>query len=386
MAGLIQKIRDFLFFAGISQEDLDAALKETGKEARQMTEKLSGVFAVLFAAFSLFCVVGMRKFLPSVVSLIVFAVDVSMPHSIKALPDHYDLDGRKLFFQFAGVNAAGFVLLEGFLIPNGRVAFSAALPLIFGLIVVAAPWQHLLLSAIDTAALLLLSALTKSADIFLLDAAVALGFFFLSICMVPLIMQGKLAEFAEQRRIEVERDADALTGLYHKNVVREIVTETLLLSAMHDSALMFIDVDNFKHFNDTYGHQAGDRILVFIANCVKSSCGANATVGRFGGDEFIAFIPEIEDAIHAAAIAQSIIAAIGDDKASKEATELPECPTVSIGVAICPSGGNTYTELMQSADRALYKVKGAGKNTYRIYHEGESGRLSSLRGSGKKNG
>ncbi|MCX7702557.1 MAG: sensor domain-containing diguanylate cyclase [Planctomycetota bacterium] len=125
-------------------------------------------------------------------------------------------------------------------------------------------------------------------------------------------------------------------------------------------SLIMFDIDDFKHFNDTYGHQIGDTILKGVANVVKRSVRTSDMVSRYGGEEFCVVLPETnkENALRAA---ERLRKAISNYKVTtREYGELSV--TVSMGVATYPDDADSVQELVREADKALYVAKGRGKN------------------------
>lgn len=241
------------------------------------------------------------------------------------------------------------------------------------------PWRMFILTGSTGFLMLLTSGLNKSGGLFCYDLLNIIVFWSASLFLCPYMMQIKFADILTRRKIEHERDIDALTQLYHKDVVRRTVNETLELSAFHDCALMFLDVDNFKHFNDTYGHAAGDAILKYIADSIREGCPDIATIGRYGGDEFIAFLPEVDDIYQLRGMTRNLLDRVNDHDRCLRATDVPECPTLSIGIAVYPSAGRSYNELVKAADKVLYEVKKNGKNNFMIYDETGTNYLKKLK-------
>jgi len=122
-----------------------------------------------------------------------------------------------------------------------------------------------------------------------------------------------------------------------------------------------IDLDGFKQVNDRWGHAAGDRVLALVAQRARQCLRASDTVGRLGGDEFLAILPEASLA-GAVAVAEKIVGALAQpyplDKG--EATL-----GASVGVAVYPANGDAPDVLQKAADAALYRAKREGKNRVR---------------------
>ncbi|GAA3959612.1 bifunctional diguanylate cyclase/phosphodiesterase [Allohahella marinimesophila] len=134
-------------------------------------------------------------------------------------------------------------------------------------------------------------------------------------------------------------------------------------SANHIGVL-FIDLDNFKHVNDTLGHDAGDRLLIEVAQRIAHVVRDSSTLSRLGGDEFLAILPELDTADLASDIAQRVLDAL---TAPIILGNQEFFVTASIGIAVYPDDGDTSSTLMQQADSAMYKAKRQGKSAFYRY-------------------
>ncbi len=154
---------------------------------------------------------------------------------------------------------------------------------------------------------------------------------------------------------------DALTGALNRRALEQLGVQEIQRARryQHDLALILLDVDNFKSVNDTLGHQAGDKTLTAIMNTLRQQLRTNDFIFRFGGDEFIALLPEIglSDALTAA---QRILKAVSSLVAGGN-TATPIRLSISLGVAALRPG-DTLEELLKRADQALYRAKEGGKN------------------------
>jgi diguanylate cyclase (GGDEF)-like protein len=165
---------------------------------------------------------------------------------------------------------------------------------------------------------------------------------------------------------------DGLTGAYNRRFLDEVVGKVMDQAQRRRqpfSALMF-DIDHFKNFNDTFGHEAGDRVLRLFARTLIGQVRAGDLVARYGGEEFTALLPHTTHP-EALALAERL-------RAKVEALVLPEpefpkgCRiTASIGVATFPDHGEDAETLMGAADKALYGAKGRGRN--RVVGAGDTG-------------
>ena len=164
----------------------------------------------------------------------------------------------------------------------------------------------------------------------------------------------------ELRDMQLQAQTDTLTGLFNYRGIFERVEEALSLRS-GKSALLFLDLDNFKQVNDTLGHPEGDRLLKKVARVLRTQSGKRGIQGRVGGDEFIVFLPEISDAGQAKDCAQRICESV-----SKLSLPMNGAPTIScsVGIAVAPEDGQNYNSLVRCADRHAYRAKALGKNRF----------------------
>ena len=163
-------------------------------------------------------------------------------------------------------------------------------------------------------------------------------------------------------QIELMMLTDFLTGAGNRRLVTKRLAEEMTRSRRYGRSLsvIFIDLDHFKRINDGYGHSAGDTVLVSVAQCLHGCLRGSDLLGRFGGEEFVALLPEtaIEDARQ---VAERMCA----DVASLKLAQITETVTVSAGVAEWIPG-ETGDALLARSDRALYRAKQEGRNCCRV--------------------
>lgn len=184
----------------------------------------------------------------------------------------------------------------------------------------------------------------------------------------PLKVVGAMVDIDRAKKSEQQLTArasyDALTELYNRETVESQINNEITLSEARKSemAVLFVDVDDFKHFNDKYSHATGDQVLKFVARTVNNIVGEYGFAGRYGGDEFIACVrnAEVNDPARAA---QEIIARL-DEGFTCDSGDLLKV-SVSIGIALIKDDYNTRVEyLIGKADDAMYAVKKSGKSNY----------------------
>jgi diguanylate cyclase (GGDEF)-like protein len=159
---------------------------------------------------------------------------------------------------------------------------------------------------------------------------------------------------------------DVLTDLPNRALLTERLSQAIGLAHRHrkQGAVMFLDLDSFKHINDSLGHDIGDRLLQLIALRLAACVRTTDTVSRQGGDEFVILLPEIEQPQDATIIAEKLLATFAEAVVIGE-HELTI--TASIGVCIYPDDGSSAEIAMKSADTAMYHAKECGRNNYQFF-------------------
>ncbi|MHB1213949.1 MAG: EAL domain-containing protein [Thiobacillus sp.] len=169
---------------------------------------------------------------------------------------------------------------------------------------------------------------------------------------------------AEQLVYLAERDA--LTGLYNRHRFQQELTRTMLETDRRQTqcAVMFFDLDDFKTINDSYGHRAGDALLIRVAGEIGTLVRRDEVLARLGGDEFAILLPAIEGD-EAEVLADRVLRAIGQIPFCFEGHNLRL--TTSLGIAYYPKHAADADDLVARADLAMYQAKDAGKNTWRVF-------------------
>ncbi|WP_248930562.1 diguanylate cyclase domain-containing protein [Paenibacillus hamazuiensis] len=159
---------------------------------------------------------------------------------------------------------------------------------------------------------------------------------------------------------------DALTALPNRRQFQERLTEVMVSASSNGQrfGVFWIDLDGFKHINDTYGHAAGDYVLHEVGVKLKQSVGMKDTVARMGGDEFTILLCDAGGTDDIVRLAESLVQSLGMP-ISYNSQLLKVTP--SIGIAVYPEDGEDVDTLLNHADKAMYLIKESGKNGYRLY-------------------
>ncbi len=161
-------------------------------------------------------------------------------------------------------------------------------------------------------------------------------------------------------------ERDVLTGLFNRMTITRVVENIMNDPETQNFAMVLLDLDFFKQFNDNYGHDCGDKVLQDASERMKKYMGDDSYPARIGGDEFMVIIrnktqPEVD----------KILSDFSTMDKSFEYKGQKVTYTMSIGYALCPDDGTNYNSLYQNADKALYKVKESGRNNYGQYIKSE---------------
>jgi two-component system, cell cycle response regulator len=171
----------------------------------------------------------------------------------------------------------------------------------------------------------------------------------------------ELKRYYNQKRDSLSDMAfrDQLTGLFNRRYFDQKLQEEVDRSARYGRPLSLVmgDIDQFKGYNDDFGHQKGDEVLRTVADLLKASCRSSDVAARYGGEEMVLILPETdaEGALRVAEKARKIIEARAGDAADRTVT-------ISMGITSFGPGADGPAELIAAADRALYKAKNEGRN------------------------
>lgn len=171
----------------------------------------------------------------------------------------------------------------------------------------------------------------------------------------PVKMIGVITNISDLKRendiLREKASLDLFTGLYNKQSAKMMIEKSLSLPKDKSHALVLLDINGFKAYNDTFGHYKGDRAIHALADIMKATFRSSDIMGRFGGDEFIVLItdlaPDFSDTVWLREKLQPLL------KFQSEEHTI----TASIGVAVYPQDGLTFEELFKRADKALYHSK-----------------------------
>jgi diguanylate cyclase (GGDEF)-like protein/PAS domain S-box-containing protein len=183
---------------------------------------------------------------------------------------------------------------------------------------------------------------------------------------VVIVFHDVSAAKAMKTKMEHLAQHDYLTNLPNRVLLNDRLNQAIEVAKRHDTklALLFLDLDNFKHINDSLGHETGDKLLQLVTKSINDCLRASDTLSRQGGDEFIILLGDIKFGEDAVLTAEKILDTLSLPH------KLSDCElhiTTSIGISIYPTDGTTAEELIKNADTAMYVAKENGRNNYQFF-------------------
>lgn len=162
-------------------------------------------------------------------------------------------------------------------------------------------------------------------------------------------------------KIKHVSDTDELTGVYNMRAFTVLLSRTFKQAQRYSNgmAVVMIDCDNLKQVNDTHGHETGNRLLQHLTRCIRSELRGSDVIARYGGDEFVALLPQTNSR-GAYELGERMRRAIEMSRLDVDGNDV--ATTVSIGVASFPEDGGSVDVILEKADKALYRAKAGGRN------------------------
>lgn len=183
--------------------------------------------------------------------------------------------------------------------------------------------------------------------------------------------------YLQERHIAHMAMHDALTNLPNRILLEDRIHKTIQLCSRNQrrAAVCFIDLDHFKNINDAYGHKAGDQLLQTLARVLENKLREGDTIARWGGDEFVVLLPDLESVDAVRPVAGDLVDLM---RQTFEIEDGAVNATFSMGIAVYPDDGKDVDELLAQADRAMFYAKSQGRNNFQMYADMAS------RGLGRK--
>jgi diguanylate cyclase (GGDEF)-like protein/PAS domain S-box-containing protein len=173
-------------------------------------------------------------------------------------------------------------------------------------------------------------------------------------------------QIAGEERLKFLATHDLLTSLPNRGLLHDRLEQAIARTKRNQSisAVLYLDLDNFKHINDAYSHEEGDHVLVILAQRLIALTRATDTVARMSGDEFVILLENVQDKRNIALLTERLLYEISKPIQLRHSQVTL---TASIGIALIPEDGDEIAHLLQNADMAMYYGKSKGKNSYVFY-------------------
>lgn len=273
-----------------------------------------------------------------------------------------------VFYIFL-ITAYLFSMILGILMQSSTPATTFCVLLaILPMLIIDKPWRVSILLFVVGVTYSVATLKVKSPDVAALDIVNVVSFLILGIAVNYFDMRMKISEAVSRRHIEKERDTDDLTRLMTKAAANREIEG--YLEERNSAVLMLLDIDNFKQVNDLMGHAYGDAVLRKTSEILRIVFRDTDILSRFGGDEFVLFLPGIGDRDVVEVRVKTLMSML---EMHMRGSEQDINITASVGIAMYPQDAGSYDELFQKADEALYASKRKGKNGYTFY-QGQSER------------
>lgn len=352
----------FLIYGGISKEDYaenkDAVIKRNMETLPPASAVTTLMFAgLLLSSFFSEAINNAQSYYVIMFLLALFVLIMSLT-AVKYKPELAILMWYLLFLAFGLYG----VLLNTFVRPELSATTICVFVVAGPLLIIDRPARVLSFMLALAAAFIACAVNTKTPYLAFADSVNLACCLLMGMTIYVCMNHVRLREIVQARHLCHERDTDRLTGLLNKAAAEETIRHQLK-SMPGKGALLVMDIDDFKTINDTYGHAYGDVILNRTAGCITSVFGEIGTCSRFGGDEFVIYLPETSEPVLAVMLDNLKISLKRDIVLPSQDMHV----TMSAGAAFSMRHGNNYRDLFQSADTALYAAKKAGKNRYMIY-------------------
>ena len=358
---ILKTIRRYFFYCGIEKDEYNELKKDAYVSNFEVWRILHFIMGVVF--FSLF-VASLANEMMSVNRYYYLGFFI---YSFLAIILFYILKKDSLAAQLLIYLSMSCLFLFGCLISTNNPEHNAttfiAFLLVTPMFMIDKPFFMTIELVVASAVFLFWMYAIKPFEIWEMDCINVVAYTIIG-CFLNVVANSiRIKEFVLTKKIRIQKDTDAMTGLRNKGALTGAIDEFLIDEASDKGLLMIMDIDKFKSINDNYGHDVGDKVIIQFADYLLKRF-ADELTGRFGGDEFILFIKNTNDENAAVEIAKEIINDIS------EVVELPDKDkkvSTSIGIAVYKGVEKSYSEIFKKADIALYRAKTDKDKRYCIY-------------------
>ncbi|MBP5574655.1 MAG: diguanylate cyclase [Bacilli bacterium] len=357
---VLRIIRNYICYCGIEKEEYKSIKKNAYVSNFEVWRILHILMDVVFAGLSIYSLFSSLAELNKVFYIAAFI------YSTLATIFFFVLKKDSLIGQLLIYLSISMLLLFACLITSNKpdvpaIAFVAFL-LITPMFMLDKPYFMAIELIAASTIFLVLMYFVKELYTWHIDLVNTIIFTIVGIFLHIISSSARIREFILIKKINELKDIDELTGLKNKAALTSEINQFICADNKGKGLFIVLDIDFFKQINDTYGHDIGDVILKDLGDYLNNKFPKNAIVGRFGGDEFIVFIKDVNETAYASQIATEIYSEIADSIKLPNQDNL----NVSLGVAIYKGQEKNYSEIFKKADIALYKTKANREKRFNI--------------------
>lgn len=361
---LLSKISNMLLYGGLTKEQYQSVKANIEESNRHIWQASYIVLSLIFLSFFI-----ISFFLDYYIEIRYFALGICL-YTITILIMGYTLFKNRQYLSFIfrfvtylallGYGAYAGTFTEG----RSSIAFFATI-LIISLVglerpIIISPFVLVMSISYGLIDLLLNDKLPHNA--LMSNFINTILYSVLAVIINIYLSKIKYAQVYLNKEIAHERDTDQLSNIFTKpaGIVR---INSYMEKNSETGIMLFIDIDDFKKINDSFGHDYGDQIITKVSQKIKDTFNDKTIISRFGGDEFMVFMPDTINLEEATNKAIELLMIHNDITYPNGLQSF----YISIGIAIREASDNNYRDLLNKADLALYKAKSNGKNQYQVY-------------------
>lgn len=359
---LLRLLRNYFFYCGIEKDEYNALKKDAYVSNFLVWRVLHFLMA---AVFGLLYIGSLHYELLKANSLLYL---LSFLYSVIAVAFFFILKKDSILAQFLIYLSISLLLLFGCVLSSLRpdtpaVSFIALL-LVTPMFMIDKPFfMAFELSAASVVFLIWMNGI-KPYEVWQVDCGNVVPFTVIGIFLNVIANSIRIREFVLTRKINIQKDTDDLTKLKNKGALTREINEFLTDESTDRGILFMLDIDRFKAINDHYGHDTGDDVIRQLGTYLGETFTGGEIVGRFGGDEFIIFVPNCNEPETAVRIAEDIIRDVPENVVLTDGTQKVG---LSIGIALYDGQEKNYSEIFKKADIALYRSKADPDNRYCVF-------------------
>lgn len=360
--------RAFAFIKGVSDVQR-AYFSECGREIAvrnlQLMRTVGIAGTVLYLLFLSVTLLFFRQMAISLLyGLIVPVLILFILYSDRALSKgRVDARGaQRITFLMYGILMAYVIIMSVFPHPDVPSAYYPLFLMMAPVLFILPACWHLVMTAMSLAAFYILVVWFKAPACWSHELFEATTSALFSVVVIVMMTQFRLQSDSLKRKYYELSRLDALTGTLNKSTGEDAALEYIAGSGRNAlTSLMLLDIDNFKSFNDQNGHLEGDRLLTRVGAALSKLCRKDDIVCRFGGDEFMILLKDIQSTDTAVQRARGILGEASKLRGGAQPT------TLSVGICFSDHEQLGYEEMIRRADTALYHAKHKGKNRYEVW-------------------